>query len=163
MAVLPILQFPDACLAARCLSARPDPATRRLAEDMLETMYAAPGRGLAAPQVGVLERLFVMDAGWKDGRPRPVIVLNPEFVWVSPRRIFGQESCLSIRGAVVEVERAAEVRMRWTAIDGTLREETFSGFEAICAQHESDHLDGLLVLDRITPGAIPLVRSEAVA
>lgn len=153
MALLPILRWPDARLAARCALAVPDAGTRALAEDMLATMYAAPGRGLAAPQVGVLSRLFVMDAGWKEGRPAPVIALNPRLLWASARRVTGPEGCLSIPGVVAVVERAAEIRLGWTAIDGTYREETLAGFAAICAQHEMDHLDGILTLDHLTPDA----------
>ena len=98
-------------------------------------------------------RLFVMDAGWKDGRPAPVILLNPEIIWASERRVTGPEACLSIPGVVADVARAAEVRMRWTAVDGTLQEETFTGFASVCAQHELDHLNGLVVLDHLPPEA----------
>jgi peptide deformylase len=120
---------------------------------MLETMYAAPGRGLAAPQVGETIRLFVMDPGWKEGRPAPVILLNPRVLWASPQRIKGPEGCLSIPGVTAVVERAAEVRLAWTAIDGTFREEVLDGFSAICAQHEIDHLDGIVTLDHLVPEA----------
>lgn len=153
MAVRPILHWPDPRLAARCAPVEPGPEIRQLAEDMLETMYAAPGRGLAAPQVGVLSRLFVMDAGWKDGRPAPVILLNPQFIWASEQRVTRREAYLSIPGVVADVARATEVRMRWTAVDGTLREETFAGFASVCLQHEMDHLDGIVVLDHLSPQA----------
>jgi peptide deformylase len=159
MAVRPILRWPDARLAARCTPASPDALTRALAEDMLETMYAAPGRGLAAPQVGVTLRLFVMDVGWKEGRPSPVIALNPHILWAAPRRIAGPEGCLSIPGVTATVERAAEIRLAWTAIDGTFREEMLTGFAAICAQHEIDHLDGIVTLDHLAPAA----RARAIA
>lgn len=153
MAPLAILRWPDRRLAARCAPAVPDAATRALAEDMLATMYAAPGRGLAAPQVGVLRRLFVMDVGWKEGRPSPVIVLNPRRLWASARRVACPEGCLSIPGVLAVVERAAEIRLGWTAIDGTCREEMLTGFAAICAQHEMDHLDGIVTLDHLAPDA----------
>lgn len=153
MAVRDILRWPDARLAVRCAPVVPGPELRQLAEDMLDTMYAAPGRGLAAPQVGALSRVFVMDPTWKEGRPAPVILLNPRIIWASEARVTGPEACLSIPGVAAEVARAAEVRLLWTALDGTLREETFSGFAAICAQHEMDHLDGILVLDHLSPAA----------
>jgi peptide deformylase len=163
MAVLPILRWPDPRLATRCAPVKVDAEARRLAHDMLDTMYAAPGRGLAAPQVGVLRRVFVMDPAWKDGRPAPVILMNPSIIWASARRIRGPEGCLSIPGVTADVDRAAEVRLRWTAADGTLREETFGGFAAICAQHEMDHLDGIVTLDHLAPDVRATLEAEALA
>ena len=149
MAVLPILRWPDERLETRCAPVTGDVAA--LAADMLETMYAAPGRGLAAPQVGVLLRLFVMDTGWKEGRPAPRVMVNPEILWQGAARATGPEGCLSIPGVTTLVERAAEVCLRWTALEGSVQEEVLTGFAAICAQHEYDHLDGILTLDRISP------------
>lgn len=149
MAVLPILRWPDARLEERCVPVSGDVAG--LAADMLETMYAAPGRGLAAPQVGQLLRLFVMDTTWKEGPRAPVVCINPTIPWRSAERLTGPEGCLSIPGIVTQVERAKAVRLRWTDLDGKDHDEILQGFAAVCAQHEYDHLDGILTLDRISP------------
>jgi peptide deformylase len=123
-----------------------------LADDMLETMYAAPGIGLASPQVGVNKRLFVMDCV-KDPAlaPRPLILFNPVVVWASEDRTIYDEGCLSIPDVYNEIERPAEVRVRWTGPDGTEQEEHFAGLWATCAQHEIDHLDGRLFIDYLGP------------
>lgn len=149
MAVLPILRWPDARLEERCGPVAGDVSA--LVADMLETMYAAPGRGLAAPQVGQLLRLFVMDVTWKEGVRAPVVCINPVIAWRSPVRVKGPEGCLSIPGVTAEVTRAQEIRLRYTGLDGVEREDHLTGFAAICAQHEYDHLDGILTLDRIPP------------
>nr|WP_216665593.1 peptide deformylase [Pseudoruegeria sp. HB172150] len=123
---------------------------RRLAADMAETMYDAPGRGLAAPQVGVGLRLFVMDCHWKDGAERdPVVVIDPEIVWESEERATGEEGCLSIPGLPMDVRRPAEIRLLWRTLDGETVERHLTGPEARCAQHEYDHLDGVLITDRV--------------
>lgn len=149
MAVLPILRWPDPRLTTVCTPVRAD--VRALAADMLDTMYAAPGRGLAAPQVGALLRLFVMDVTWKEGIRAPQVFVNPEILWLSDARATGPEGCLSLPGATTYVARATEARLRWTDLEGALHEETLSGFAAICAQHEYDHLDGILTLDHLSP------------
>lgn len=151
MAILPIVQWPDPGLEARSAPVAGDVAT--LARDMLETMYAAPGRGLAAPQVGVGLRLFVMDVGWKEGAATPLVCVNPRILWRSAARTTGEEGCLSIPGLVARVERPAEIRLGWTDLDGADHEDHLTGFAARCAQHEYDHLDGILTLDRIAPEA----------
>jgi peptide deformylase len=135
------------------------PEVRALAADMLDTMYAAPGRGLAAPQVGVLQRLFVMDVTWKDGPRNPMVLIDPEVLWLSEARACGPEGCLSIPGVLAEVERATALRLGWTDLDGARVEAVLEGFAAICAQHEMDHLDGIVTLDRLTPEA----RAEVLA
>lgn len=156
--LLPILRWPDPRLSQPCAPALLDADLRRLAADMLETMYAAPGRGLAAPQVGKLVRMFVMDVAWKTGTPEPMVFVNPD---IEPfgDRVTGPEGCLSIPGPVTEIARAAQVRVRWTDLDGRLQAATFTGFAAVCVQHEYDHLDGILTLDHLTPEA--RVRAEA--
>ena len=152
--IRPIVLWPDPVLATVCAPIeRIDDGIRQLAADMLETMYAAPGRGLAAPQVGVALRIFVMDAGWKDGERSPRIVINPEIVTVSASRATGPEGCLSIPGVTADVERAENVTLRWTSLDGASHQEELTGFEAICAQHEFDHLNGVVTFDRIAPEA----------
>jgi peptide deformylase len=150
MSLLPILLWGDPRLTE---VARPvgeiTPEVRQLAEDMLETMYAAPGRGLAAPQVGAGLRLFVMDCGWKDdGERLPLVLVDPEIVAASEETAVHEEGCLSIPGVPVEVARPAAVTMRWRDLDGVVRERRFEGIEAVCAQHEQDHLDGVLIPDR---------------
>jgi peptide deformylase len=124
----------------------------RLANDMLETMYDAPGIGLAAPQVGVMSRLLVMDAVKEEkAAPRPMVLINPEVVWSSEDRSVYDEGCLSIPEQYAEVERPAEVRVRWTGLDGVTIEEHFAGLWATCVQHEIDHLNGKLFIDYLKP------------
>ena len=153
MSVRPILLHPDPRLKKVC--PRIDAVTpdlRKLAEDMLETMYQAPGVGLAAPQVGVLSRVFVMDCVKDpDQAPQPMVLINPEVVWASDAQTRYEEGCLSIPEQFAEIERPAEVRMRWTDLDGETREQLFSGLWATCAQHELDHLDGKLFIDYLGP------------
>lgn len=128
------------------------PALRSLVEDMIDTMYAAPGRGLAAPQVGEGLRLFVMDAHWKDGAPRaPLVAIDPEILDPSAELVEREEGCLSIPGLPMPVARPAEVTLRWTGLDGVRRARRLTGFEAACAQHEFDHLEGVLIPDRTRP------------
>ncbi|AZL58860.1 peptide deformylase [Tabrizicola piscis] len=161
--LMPILRWPDPRLSQRCAPAVLDDDLRTLAADMLETMYAAPGRGLAAPQVGRLVRLFVMDVTWKDGVHAPQVFVNPEILELSPVRVTGPEGCLSIPGPVTEVERAETIRIRWTDLDGRGNEAVLTGFAAICAQHEYDHLDGILTLDRIPPNARALAEAAVLS
>ena len=116
-------------------------------DDMLRAMYAAPGRGLAAPQVGVLRRLFVMDATWKEGAPAPEVCINPELVWTSAETIAMEEACLSVPGRPRTLRRPARVRMVWTDAQGNRAEHALEGARARIAQHELDHLDGVLILD----------------
>ncbi len=151
MAVRPILHWPDARLQAICTPVLDD--VRGLAADMLDTMYDAPGRGLAAPQVGVLLRIFVMDATWKEGRRAPQVFVNPQILWRSDDRVSGPEGCLSLPGLTAQVGRAAAVRVGWTDLDGGAHDEILTGFSAICVQHEYDHLDGILTLDHMDHAA----------
>lgn len=160
--LLPILRWPDPRLSQLCVPAVLDADLRALAADMLETMYAAPGRGLAAPQVGRLVRLFVMDVGWKTGGPTPLVFVNPELELLGTR-VLGPEGCLSIPGPVTEVERNAQVRARWTDLEGVAHDAIFDGFAAICIQHEFDHLNGILTLDRLGPEARALAEAEVLA
>lgn len=118
-----------------------------LAGDMLETMYAAPGRGLAGPQVGVMRRIFVMDAGWKTGTPTPRICLDPRIVALGDDLAVREEACLSIPGRPVRVTRPARIRLTWKDLDGAARSAELDGEEAAIAQHEADHLDGRLIID----------------
>jgi len=154
MAVLPIRRWPDPVLSRPCAPVgAPTEALRRLADDMLDTMYAAPGRGLAAPQVGVALRLFVMDVAWREGTPDPLICLDPEIAWAAPTRVAGAEGCLSIPGITAEVVRPEAVLLRWHELDGARHEARLGGIAARCAQHEADHLDGVVTFDRLAPDA----------
>lgn len=153
MTIRSILIHPDARLkkVAEPVSAVTD-ELRKLADDMLETMYHAPGIGLAAPQLGVLQRLIVMDCV-KDAEAaaRPMALFNPRVVWVSEEKNIYEEGCLSIPDQYADVERPAEVRVRWLDPDGGEREEQFAGLWATCVQHEIDHLDGKLFIDYLRP------------
>ena len=125
---------------------------RKLADDMLETMYDAPGIGLAAPQVGLLQRLIVLDCVKEEGEtPRPLVMLNPEVVASSDETSSYEEGCLSIPEQYAEVTRPAEVTVRWMDRDGNACEETFDKLWATCVQHEIDHLDGKLFIDYLSP------------
>lgn len=152
MSLRPILLHPDPRLKKAC---PPVPKVtddlRRLADDMLETMYDAPGVGLAAPQVGVLTRLFVMDCVKDDGPARPMVLINPEILWQSAQTSTYEEGCLSFPEQYGDVTRPAEARMRWLDLDGQPQEETFTGLWATCAQHELDHLNGKLFIDHLGP------------
>lgn len=160
MSVLGILSWPDARLTTPAAPVEAiTPAIERLARDMFETLYAARGRGLAAPQVGVLQRLFVMDTGWKEGHPAPLVCINPVILWRSSVTATGEEGCLSIPGPTLPVRRPQAIRMAWTGLDGARHEARLAGFAAICAQHEADHLDGVLALDHLAPEA--RLRAEA--
>ncbi len=125
---------------------------RRLADDMLETMYHAPGIGLAAPQVAVMDRMLVMDcAKEEDATPEPMVLINPQIVWTSEDRSVYDEGCLSIPDQYAEVERPAEVEVEWMGLDGKTTRARFDGLWATCVQHEMDHLDGKLFIDYLKP------------
>lgn len=149
----PILIHPDPRLKQVALPV-PDlsDARRMLAADMLETMYDAPGIGLAAPQVGVMERLIVIDCVKEEGeKPRPYVMFNPEVVASSDISSTYEEGCLSIPDQYADVTRPAEVSVRWMDVDGNEKFEDFSGLWAVCVQHEIDHLEGKLFIDYLGP------------
>lgn len=152
--VLAIVRHPDPRLREACEPAAlmPPPERERLAADMLATMYAAKGRGLAAPQVGRAVRMFVMDADWKSGAPSPLIMLDPHVLSRSDRIETAEEQCLSIPDTPVRVARPAAVRMRWFDLSGRAFEDELTGAEARIAQHEFDHLDGILIVDDVRSG-----------
>ena len=116
-----------------------------LVRDMFETMYAAPGRGLAAPQVGVSSRVFVVDTDWRDAEPAPMIFVNPQIVGRSDQEISGTEACLSIPDKSYAVSRPTWVQMTWQDLDGVQQAGRFEGIQAVCVYHEMDHLNGLLI------------------
>lgn len=125
-----------------------DAGLAALAAEMIGDMYEAPGRGLAAPQIGDLHRMFVMDADWKSsGVKVPHVLVNPEITWTSDQKALFSEGCLSIPGVTRTVCRPAEVELAWQDLDGREMEGRFSGLEAVIAQHELDHLNGILILD----------------
>jgi len=151
MAILPIIVAPDPRLkrVARPVE-RVDAKIRRLMDDMMETMHKAPGIGLAAPQVGVLSRVIVVDVA-KDGEPpAPHFMANPELVWVSDEDNTHEEGCLSVPEHYAEVTRPARVRVRYLDRDGEIREIEADGLLATVVQHEMDHLEGILFIDHLT-------------
>lgn len=126
-------------------------ALRKLSQDMFETMYDAPGIGLAAPQVGVMDRLIVLDCVKDEGAtPRPIAMLNPEITAFSDQTSVYEEGCLSIPDQFADVTRPAEVEVRWMDLDGVEHKEGFGGLWATCVQHEIDHLDGKLFIDYLS-------------
>ncbi|MDA7966019.1 peptide deformylase [Ruegeria sp.] len=125
---------------------------RKLADDMLETMYDAPGIGLAAPQIGVLDRLIVVDCVKEEGEtPRPLVMFNPEIISASDETNVYEEGCLSIPEQYAEVTRPKVVEVAWMDQDGNARQEVFDDLWATCVQHEIDHLNGKLFIDYLKP------------
>lgn len=151
MALRDILVIPDKRL--RIVSkpvATVDASIRALAEDMLETMYDAPGIGLAAIQVGEPLRLVTMDLSKKEDENAPQVFINPEIVWSSDEMNVHEEGCLSIPEYYEEVERPAKVRFTYLDLDGKRQEVEADGIFATCIQHEIDHLNGVLFIDHIS-------------
>jgi peptide deformylase len=151
MAIRPILVLPDARLRA---VADPievvDDDIKALAKDMLETMYDAPGIGLAATQLGVMKRIVVMDLAKEGETPTPLVMINPEILKVSEDTAITEEGCLSIPELYYDVERPAEVTVRYTDLDGKTVELDASERLAVCVQHELDHLDGVMYIDYLS-------------
>jgi peptide deformylase len=157
MPIRPILLLGDPVLRDRAAVVTIfDDALKTLAADMLDTMYAAPGRGLAAPQVGASLRLFVMDIGWKEGAPNPQVFVNPRITDASDVMVPYTESCLSIPGQTSRVARPDRVALVWQDLDGAAHDGGFDGMAAVCVQHERDHLDGILCIDLpVVPDEVP--------
>ena len=151
--IRPILIHPDPRLKKVCTPvADISDELRKLADDMLETMYDAPGIGLAAPQIGVLDRIIVMDCVKEEGEaPRPMVMVNPEVIGESDDTNVYEEGCLSIPEQYAEVTRPAEVSVRWIDLKGNEQQEDFAGLWATCVQHEIDHLNGKLFIDYLKP------------
>ena len=152
MALLPILTAPDPRLKKKSLAVPAvDDETRRLMDDMLETMYEAPGIGLAAPQVGVLKRVIVLDIDREDTKTGgPLFMANPEIVEASDEDATYEEGCLSVPEHYSDVVRPARVTVRYLDRDGNRQELACEGLLATCVQHEIDHLDGILFIDHIS-------------
>jgi len=127
-----------------------DDAVRQLADDMLETMYDAPGIGLAAIQIGVPKRMLVLDVAREGETPAPMVVINPEIVWESEEHSVYQEGCLSIPEYYEDVERPQRIGLRFLDREGAAREIEADGLLATCLQHEIDHLNGVLFIDHIS-------------
>jgi peptide deformylase len=151
MSVRPILIAPDPRLKTVSRNVKTvDSAVRRLAEDMLESMYAANGVGLAAVQVGVPERLIVMDLAQKGGTNEPKFYINPKILWSSDEMAVCEEGCLSVPDIWEEVERPAQIRAEYLDLDGKRVSIEAEGMLATCLQHEMDHLEGVLFVDHIS-------------
>lgn len=149
MALLPILTYPHPALStvAEPIGDVTD-EIRQLAEDMAETMYAASGVGLAANQIGVLKRIFVIDVADEDEPSQLTVFINPEIIEKDGEQVY-QEGCLSFPGAAEEIKRAATVKVRALDIEGKPFEIEADGLLAVAIQHENDHLDGVLMIDKV--------------
>jgi len=151
MALLPIFTAPDPVLKKKAAAVEAvNGNVRQLMDDMLETMYDAPGIGLAAPQVGVLKRVIVVDVSEKEEEPAPLAIANPEIIWVSDHDNTHEEGCLSVPEHYAEVVRPAEIKLRYLDRENEIREMEADGMLATCIQHEIDHLDGILFIDHIS-------------
>ena len=160
MAILRIYHYPEPVLKQRALPiAAIDDALRRLAADMAETMYAAPGVGLAAPQVGVSKRLIVLDCAGKEEPRQLVAAINPEII-AREGESCEEEGCLSVPEYYAKVDRSARVRVRYLDLEGAQQEVEVEGLWAICFQHEIDHLDGILFIDHLSPLKKSLFRKK---
>ncbi|HEX8663446.1 MAG TPA: peptide deformylase [Beijerinckiaceae bacterium] len=151
MAIRPLVTLPDSRLRLKSVPVdKIDAEVRRLAQDMLDTMYDAPGVGLAAIQIGEPRRIVTIDTAKKDEERRPIVLVNPEIVWSSEETSAYEEGCLSIPEYYEEVERPARVRFRYTDLDGKAVEVEAEGLLATVVQHEIDHLDGVLFIDHLS-------------
>jgi len=151
MTVRPLVTLPDPRLRQACepVAAITD-EIRDLAHDMLETMYDAPGVGLAAIQIGVAKRVITIDVSKSEEERRPLVLANPEIIWASEEQRVYEEGCLSIPEYYAEVERPDRVRFRYMALDGKTVEQDADGLLATCVQHEIDHLNGVLFIDHLS-------------
>ncbi len=151
MAMLSIITAPDPRLKQIAKPvARVDDGVRKLMDDLLETMYRAPGIGLAAPQVGVLKRVMVLDLSKEDEERQPHVLANPELTRVSGEDVTYEEGCLSLPDHYADVVRPSAIELRYLDRDNELRTLEAEGLLATCLQHEIDHLDGILFVDRIS-------------
>jgi len=151
MAILPIITAPDPRLKGKAKPvAKVDDEIRKLMDDMLETMYLAPGIGLAAPQVGVAKRVLVVDVAGEDQQRNPLKMANPEILWRSEALATYSEGCLSLPEHYADVSRSAEIKVRYLDYQNEVRELHATGLLATCIQHEMDHLEGVLFVDHIS-------------
>jgi peptide deformylase len=152
MAIRPILTAPDPRLKQKSkpVEGGVTDAHRKLMDDMLETMYAAPGIGLAAIQIGEPLRIIVMDLAGKDEPKQPRYFVNPEIFWISEELKPYEEGCLSVPEIYEEVQRPAQVKLRYLDYNGKQVEEEADDVFAVCIQHEMDHLEGVLFIDHLS-------------
>jgi peptide deformylase len=151
MALLPIITAPDPRLKVNAKPvAKVDEKVRRLMDDMVETMYESIGIGLAAPQVGVAQRVIVVDVAREGEKANPIRIANPEILWRSEETTLANEGCLSLPEHYADVVRPAEIRLRYLDHENEIREIEAKGLLATCIQHEIDHLDGVLFVDHIS-------------
>lgn len=151
MALLPIITAPDPRLKLKAKPvAKVDAKLRKLMDDMLETMYLAPGIGLAAPQVGVTKRVLVVDVAKGGAKPQPFRIANPEILWRSKELVTFSEGCLSLPEHYADVTRPEEIKLRYLDHENELRELHAKGLLATVIQHEMDHLEGVLFVDHIS-------------
>ncbi len=151
MAILPIITLPDPVLRKRAAPIeRVDAELKRLMDDLLLTMYDAPGIGLAAPQVGILRRLIVMDPARDEEPKEPLVMVNPEIVLRSEEMRLHEEGCLSIPDVTAEIERPARARVRFIDRAGKPTEIELEGIWSTLVQHEIDHLNGVLFIDHLS-------------
>ena len=164
MSLMNIITVPDPVLRGKAHPVEHiDDVVRRILRDMAETMYDAPGVGLAANQVGILRRFIVVDTNWREdseGPRNPLMLINPEVIWASEDRSVWNEGCLSIPQQYAEVERPARVRVKYQDIAGKTQEVEGEGLLSHCLQHEIDHLNGYLFLDRIQDEKTLTTKSE---
>ena len=161
MAILPILEFPDPRLRTKAARIDADevttPAFQTLLDDMFQTMYDAPGIGLAASQVDVHKRFMVIDVS--EEKNTPLVFINPEIVTSEGGQVY-QEGCLSVPGIFADVTRADTITVRFLDRQGVAQELTTDGLLAVCVQHEMDHLDGKLFIDYLSPLKREMVRKK---
>jgi len=151
MTKLDIINVPDPLLKTQSKAVEQvDDDVRKLLDNMLETMYGAPGIGLAAIQVAVPRRIIVMDTEGSDEEKKPLFLINPEIFWESPEFNIHNEGCLSVPEHYAEVERPASVKVRYLDYDGKEQEQLMDGLAATCVQHEIDHLNGVVFIDYLS-------------
>jgi len=151
MALREIITLPDKRLRLKSAPVKAiDKEVRALIDDMFETMYAAPGIGLAAIQIAVPKRVVTMDLAKKDEPAQPQVFINPEIVEHSDQDVPYTEGCLSVPDQYAEVDRPDRIRAKWLDLDGNPRDEEFTGLLATCLQHEMDHLEGILFIDHLS-------------
>ena len=151
MALRQILTEPNRILREKSLPVdKVDANIQKLMDDMLETMYAAPGIGLAAIQVGIAKRIIVLDIAQKEGKKNPTFIINPEIIEKSEVNLTYEEGCLSVPGQFAEIDRPNKCRIRYLDYNGQQNEVNAEGMLATCIQHEIDHLEGILFIDYLS-------------
>lgn len=151
MAIMPIVLIPDPVLRQKAAPVDGvDDAIRQLMDDMLETMYDAPGIGLAAPQVGISKRVIVMDCSDDDDKPEPIKMANPEIISLSEEKSTMEEGCLSIPDQRGDVTRPSAITVRYLDENNTQQELSCDGLLAVCIQHEVDHFNGVMFIDYLS-------------